>query len=29
VRTMQPETFDQSAKLVFDRHSELMQKLSQ
>jgi len=28
VRTMKPETFEQSAKRVFDRHAELMQKLS-
>ena len=28
VRTMKPEIFDESAKRVFDRHAELMQKLS-
>jgi hypothetical protein len=28
VRTMKPETFEESAKRVFDRHAELMQKLS-
>lgn len=28
VRTMPPETFEQSAKRVFDRHAELMDKLS-
>ncbi len=27
VRTMQPETFEQSAKRVFDRHADLMDKL--
>ena len=28
VRTMKPEMFDESSQRVFDRHSELMQKLS-
>lgn len=28
VRTIPPETFEQSAKRVFDRHAELMNKLS-
>ena len=28
LRTMSSETFEDSAKRVFDRHSELMQKLS-
>ena len=28
VRTMKPEPFAESAKRVFDRHAELMQKLS-
>ena len=28
IRTMKPETFAQSAERVFDRHAELMQKLS-
>ena len=27
VRTMTPETFEQSAKPVFDQHAELMHKL--
>ena len=29
VQTMNPSTFDKSAKRVFDRHAELMQKLSE
>lgn len=29
IRTMDPQKFDESTKRVFDRHSELMQKLSQ
>ena len=28
VRTMNPETFEESAQRVFDRHAELMHKLS-
>ena len=28
-RTMDPTTFEQSTNQVFDRHAELMQKLSQ
>jgi len=28
VRTMPPETFEPSAQRVFDRHAELMDKLS-
>ncbi|MGH9770894.1 MAG: hypothetical protein ACRD4Q_04240 [Candidatus Acidiferrales bacterium] len=28
-RTMDPKTFEQSAKQVFDRHAGLMRKLSQ
>lgn len=28
-RTMDERTFEQSSKQVFDRHAELMQKLSQ
>ena len=28
VRTMKPEKFEESAKRVFNRHAELMQKLS-
>lgn len=28
VRTMKSETFEESSKRVFDRHAELMQKLS-
>ncbi len=28
VRTMKPEMFEESSQRVFDRHSELMQKLS-
>jgi hypothetical protein len=28
-RTLDARTFEQSAKQVFDRHAELMQKLSQ
>ena len=28
-RTIPPDTFSESAKRVFDRHAELMQKLSQ
>lgn len=28
-RTLDADTFEQSAKQVFDRHAELMQKLSQ
>ena len=28
VRTLDPETFKQSTERVFDRHAELMQKLS-
>ena len=28
VRTMPPETFESSAQRIFDRHAELMDKLS-
>ena len=28
-RTMDPKTFERSAKQVFDRHAELMHRLSQ
>ncbi len=28
-RTMPPETFEPAAKRVFDRHAELMERLSQ
>ena len=28
VRTMKPEMFEQSAQRVFERHAQLMQKLS-
>jgi hypothetical protein len=28
IRTMNPDTFNESSKRVFNRHSELMQKLS-
>lgn len=28
VRTMHPEAFEKSAKRIFDRHAQLMQKLS-
>ena len=28
VRTMKPEMFEQSAQQVFERHAQLMQKLS-
>jgi hypothetical protein len=27
-RTMKPETFEESARRIFDRHAELMDKLS-
>ena len=29
VRTLDPQAFEQAARSVFDRHAELMQKLSQ